>query len=30
MDGDLTPVVDVLVSHFQAEGLKREMESVRQ
>ena len=30
MDGNLTPVIDALVSHFQAEDLKREVESVRQ
>lgn len=29
MDGNLTPVIDALVSYFQAEGLKKEVESVR-
>ncbi len=30
VDGDLTPVIDALVSHFQAENLKSEVESVRE
>ena len=30
MDGSLTPIIGALVSHFQAEALKREVESVRQ
>ena len=29
MDGSLNPVIDALASHFQAEDLKREVESVR-
>ena len=30
VDGDLTPVIDALASHFQAENLKSEVESVRE
>ncbi len=30
VDGDLTPVIDALVTHFQAENLKGEVESVRE
>jgi len=28
MDGKLQPIIDALVSHFQAEKLKQEMTSV--